>query len=103
VQDAAGNEKVLFGCASYDGTADLLTVSTPSGQSEATQVACMPATVLAKGLLWEMFRKHDDAVQARPLSRTQKKDSADKLLPLNCRQLLLSSGQVKSLFCRAAN
>lgn len=60
VPDADGNEKALFGRASYDGDGDLLTVSTLTacGRTvEATQVGGHPMHGLAKMLLREMFRK----------------------------------------------
>lgn len=59
VADAKGDELVLLGRASYDGPADLLTVTTltpTSRPTESTQGAGSDLQALAKILLREMYR-----------------------------------------------
>lgn len=59
LQDAAVNEKALFGRASYEGDGDLLTVSTltvTKRLQETAQVGGHPMQALAKTLLRELHQ-----------------------------------------------
>lgn len=59
--DRNGRPTVLLARAVYDEADDLLTVTGPGGQREATQVRGASMTALAKLVLGQMFRKEQDS------------------------------------------
>jgi len=61
IPDKLGRETVLLARASYDPDHDLLTVTTPDGQTDATQGGGHPLKPLAQLLVRELYRKQNAA------------------------------------------
>lgn len=59
--DRNGQPTVLLARASYDETCDVVTVTGPGGQRDATQVDGHPMQPLAKLMLRQLFKQEQDA------------------------------------------